>query len=399
METKNRPDMKIITLFLLPITCALVSYSIQKIIYISEKKKLFDEPTENRKIHLISTPNLGGVAIFATMVFISSLLLPSLHMEEIRYVCAGAILLFFLGLMDDLVGVDPTKKLMAQVIAALLLVIPGDLRITGLHGFLGMGEFPYALSVVASTLFILLVINALNLIDGINCLAGGIALLNCIAFATLFGSMHMDGCFFLCVGLAGCLLGFLLFNRTPARIFMGDTGSLFLGYMLAFFSIKFIEGNAVHQTRVIPGPTGAGSFTVVLSMLIIPVYDTLRVFILRIKARRSPFLADRNHIHHLLLDLGLSHMQATGVLLLVNIAAVLLAFSTSELPLSLQMVIVLSLILVLNRVLVRMVAKRRQMATAAREKIYSDVPGMMGTAAAAKVNAKQAVANKEVEIV
>jgi UDP-N-acetylmuramyl pentapeptide phosphotransferase/UDP-N-acetylglucosamine-1-phosphate transferase len=348
--------MSLLILLLFPVTCALVGYSIRKIIYISEKKHLFDEPTETRKIHLTKTPNLGGVAIFATMIFVSCLFLPSLHVEGIRYICACSILLFFLGVTDDLVGIDPFKKMMAQVIVALLLTIPGDIRITG---FPGLGELPYTVSVAFSVLFILLVINAFNLIDGINCLAGGIGLLNCIVFAFLFWHMHQEGYFFLCVSLAGCLTGFLLFNRTPARIFMGDTGSLFLGFLIAVLAIRFIGLNASPATRVITGVSGASGMTAVLALLMIPIYDTLRVFFLRIRRGKSPFTADKNHIHHLLLELRLSHMQATGILLLVNAATLLFAFATGELPLLFQLLIIISFVMVMNRILVKAVVRQR----------------------------------------
>ena len=350
-------------ILMFPVTCALVCYSIQKIIYISEKKHLFDEPTEDRKIHLTRTPNLGGVAIFATMLFVSFLLFPSIHVEGLRYICAGAVLLFFMGLTDDVVGVDPIKKMILQIIVALLITIPANIRISSWHHFLGLTEMSYVVSIIFSVLFILLVINAFNLIDGIDCLAGSIGLLNCLVFAYYFWQMHDDGYFFLSVTLSGCLTGFLFFNRTPARIFMGDTGSLFLGFLAAILAIRFIGLSGTiepvaGETAAVRSAGGSG-VAIVLALMILPIYDTLRVFFIRIIRRGSPFRADKNHIHHLLLDLRLSHLQAVTALLMVNAGALGLVFATGEWPLEYQLLILLAYILLMNGVLLAAISRQR----------------------------------------
>ncbi|HMH22002.1 MAG TPA: MraY family glycosyltransferase [Puia sp.] len=347
-------------LFIFPVTFALVWYMIRKIIYISEKKHLFDEPVGNRKIHLASTPNLGGVAIFATMLFVSFLFFPAMHVEGLRYICACAVLLFFLGLTDDIVGVNPAKKLVAQVIVALLITIPANMRITGFHGFLGWQEMSYPVSIIFSVLFILLVINAFNLIDGIDCLAGGIGLLTCCVFACYFWRMHEEGYFFLSVAMCGCLTGFLIFNRTPARIFMGDTGSLFLGFMASVLAIRFIGSGAVVPGAAASGGSAGGSaIAIVAALLIIPVYDTMRVFFVRLRRGKSPFAADKRHIHHLLLDLRLSHLQATSVLLVVNILALVLAFATRDLAPEFQLLILAFFMLLMNGILLTVLSRQR----------------------------------------
>ena len=310
------------SMLIFPMTFILVCYSIRKIIYVAHSKHLFDEPSELRKIHIEKTPNLGGVAIFFSMVIVSCFILPHTSIGNQSYILASGIIIFFLGLTDDLVGMDPNKKILGQLVAALVIVLPGGYRFTGFHGFFGLGQVHYWVSIILSVLFILFITNAFNLIDGIDQLAGGIGLLTCLVFAYFFHGMHEAGLFYLAVALSGCLAGFLVFNRSPARIFMGDTGSLFLGFIIAVFSINFIELNdpAAGVFKLAAAPF-RNSPAILFGLMIIPIYDTLRVFILRIAGGKSPFAADRNHLHHNLIDLGLSHLQATGILLLVSVIA------------------------------------------------------------------------------
>jgi len=193
-------------------------------------------------------------------------------------------------------------------------------------------------------------INAFNLIDGINCLAGSIGFLVCAIFAFYFWQMHHTELLFLALAMCGSLGGFLFFNRTPARIFMGDTGSMFLGFIVAFFSINFIELNKAGYTGFVQ-PQFQSAPALVFGLLIIPVFDTCRVFILRILKKKSPFLADRNHIHHRLIDLNLSHLQATGVLLIVNIITLLPVFLLAKFRTEIVLLVMLVFVLVLNRIL------------------------------------------------
>lgn len=313
-------------IFIFAANFLLVCYSIRKIIYIAHKKHLFDEPSEVRKIHLTKTPNLGGIAIFAALVFTSSLFLSYVDIPKINYLIFVSLVLFILGTTDDLVGVNPTKKIIAQLAVALIITMLSDCRITHLHGFLGINELPFIVGIVLSSIFIIFMINAFNLIDGIDCLAGSIGLLVCLCFAFYFWKMQQTGLLFIAVATAGCLAGFLLFNITPARIFMGDTGSMFLGFITAVFSINFIE-----LTKPVLFNKG-GSITgsapaIVVGLLIIPIFDTLRIFVLRLIQKRSPFTADKNHIHHRLVDIGFTHLQSTGILVFVNFLVLLLVLT------------------------------------------------------------------------
>ena len=337
------------------LTFVLVCYAIRKIIYISHKKHLFDEPSELRKVHITRTPNLGGVAIFSVVLIAACFFLPRTGGDHQNYVLAGSIVIFFLGLTDDLVGMNPNKKIFGQLVAALIVVLPGGMHFTSWQGFLGLGEMPYWLGVLTGVLFILLITNAFNLIDGINCLAGSIGLLACLGFTCLFWKMQMTGYYFLALALCGCLAGFLIYNRTPARIFMGDTGALLLGFILSVFSIVFIESNKAGLFIV---PLFKGAPAIVLGLLIIPIYDTLRVFILRIIQGKLPFSADRSHLHHRLIDLGLSHIQATGVLLLANIITGWFVVAFQEVPVESRVFGVIVFVLLMNWVLGRIYGRR-----------------------------------------
>ncbi len=310
-------------------TLFIVCFSIKKIIYVAKKCHLFDNPNEIRKVHLDKTPNLGGVAIYITLITCASIFVSYYPIPKINYIFVASIIIFTLGLTDDLVGVDPKKKFFAQFLASLTVTVIANIRFTSFYGIFGIGEIPYGLSIFLSVLFIIFLINAFNLIDGINCLAGGVALLANIVFAICFWQMQQYGIMLLAIAICGVLIGFLFYNKTPAKIFMGDTGSLSLGFIMAIFSINFIESNNALVLQHKPSFTSAA--VIVLGLLIVPIFDALRVFILRILKGKSPFDADRNHIHHRLLDLNLTHLKATATLLAVNILFVTIVFSFNNL--------------------------------------------------------------------
>lgn len=326
-------------------------YGLRQIIFISHKTHLFDEPSEDRKIHGTRTPKLGGVAIFASVLAASFFFLSYTSIPHVNYLLFSCSILFILGVTDDLVDVNPSRKIIAQAVAALAVTVFGEYRFTGFNGLFGLAQMPYPLSIAVSFLFVLFLTNAFNLIDGINCLAGGIGLLACLTFSFYFSSMHQEGFMLTSLALCGALACFLLFNRTPARIFMGDTGSTLLGFIIAIFAIHFIEGNPEPASKV-NSPVG-----LTLALLIVPTFDTLRIFTIRLSRRKSPFLADRNHIHHRLIDMGLTHLQATGILVIATIAALMLTL----LPLGTELLLVLLALYAigLNALLSILLARRR----------------------------------------
>jgi UDP-GlcNAc:undecaprenyl-phosphate/decaprenyl-phosphate GlcNAc-1-phosphate transferase len=295
------------------IACFVAVIAVPVIIKISELKSLM-EKTGERRSHKVPTPTFGGVAIFAA-VLISYFLWPfdnAAEAYQTNLSIAGMTILFFVGIKDDLVGVDPAKKLLFQLLSALILVFFGNLRVDYLYGILGFTHIEEAISVLLTCFIFIALTNAINLIDGIDGLAGGICTIACAAFGGWFlltGHVSM-AC--LAASLVGGLLGFLRFNFSrTSKIFMGNTGSLILGFMLAFFAVRFVSMNASFRFE----PTAFFNAPIIaIVILIVPIFDTLRMFTVRILAGRSPFSADRNHFHHILLDNGLSHAQATSVL-------------------------------------------------------------------------------------
>ncbi|ATP57988.1 undecaprenyl-phosphate alpha-N-acetylglucosaminyl 1-phosphate transferase [Pedobacter ginsengisoli] len=304
----------------------IVAFAIPPIITVSLRKRLFDDPNESRKIHKRIIPNFGGVAIFTGFLFSCSIFIPSQVLPEANVLMAGGLVLFMIGLKDDIIGLGPGIKFVAQFLSACIVAIVANIRISDLHGVFGVYDIPYYASITLTVFFIVGIVNAFNLIDGIDGLAGSIGLVLSMIFGVLFYKSGDLGWAYLATSLAGALLGFLFFNVTPARIFMGDSGSLLLGFIAAVLSIKFI--NVSLSENVMTGPfqitSGIG---LVSAILIIPVFDTLRVFTLRILRGTSPFTADSNHIHHRLLSLGLSHVQATLVLSSVNVVFIIAALS------------------------------------------------------------------------
>lgn len=310
--------MNFLLLLVLPaITSFVITYcGIPSIIKVARQKGLFDEPNEIRKIHRTSIPTLGGVAIFAGVLISATIYIDFTRVPGLSYGVAALLLLFFTGVKDDIIPLSPNKKLIAELLAAGIIVIRCDIRLTSMYGFCWVYELSYPVSILLSIFTLLVIINAMNLIDGINGLAGGIGLIVSAVFGYLFYLMGQMEMALLTFALCGALIGFLRFNLTnQAQIFMGDTGSLIIGLLLGIFTIKFIELNRITGTLFHPEFAPIFAF----SLLIIPLYDTLRVFVVRLNKGKSPFSGDRNHLHHLLIDSGLDHWQASILLYHINI--------------------------------------------------------------------------------
>jgi UDP-N-acetylmuramyl pentapeptide phosphotransferase/UDP-N-acetylglucosamine-1-phosphate transferase len=293
----------------------LVFLAIPSIINIARVKHLYDLPDE-RKTHAEAVPTLGGVAIFAGVIFSIILWTPFEVFGDLQYILAAFVIIFLVGAKDDILPMSPYRKMMGQVFACFILVFKAQVRLTSFYGVFGIHALPEAASIIVSVFTILVIINAFNLIDGINGLTGALATLISVTLGTWFYLIDRVDLAIIAASLAGATIAFLRYNVTPARIFMGDTGSMLIGLISAILVIEFIEVHAEIPTspyafRAVPA--------VAVSILILPLFDTLRVFTLRILRGGSPFKADRNHIHHLLIDLGLGHMQATMILLAVNI--------------------------------------------------------------------------------
>lgn len=295
--------------------------AIPAIMKVAEEKKLFDLP-DSRKLHATPIASLGGVGIFLGF-FLSCLLTISTEQNShIQFFFASAIVIFFLGLKDDILIISALKKILGQLAAAAILIHLANIRIESMHGILGLSVLPEPLSYLISYITIIVIINAYNLIDGVDGLAGSLGILTTSVFGIYFFSANMPVYSLMAFGMAGSLLAFLVFNFSPAKIFMGDSGSLLLGLVNAILVIKFI---AVADAPGAQAPIESTA-AVAVSILVVPLLDTLRVFSIRIAKGRSPFAPDRNHIHHLLLDKGMNHRSVTVTCVGLNISFIVMAY-------------------------------------------------------------------------
>jgi UDP-N-acetylmuramyl pentapeptide phosphotransferase/UDP-N-acetylglucosamine-1-phosphate transferase len=318
-----------LTLTLAFITAFTVTHlALRPTIRIALNKHLCDEPSDRRS-HKVRTPSLGGVPIFAGLFFSLVLWTPFSQFGNLQFILCAFIILFLIGIKDDIEDMQANRKFLAQLLAVVIVVLNSDVRLTGFYGFFGWeATMPYWLSVAFSMFTILVIINGVNLIDGINGLAGGITILVAGTLGIWF--LLIDHLEFATLAMAtvGATVAFLRYNITPARIFMGDTGSLILGMVLAILTVEFIALNAelpsTHHWHL------EGIPAVAIGVMFLPLFDTFRVFITRIYRGVSPFKPDRRHIHHLLIDYGYSHMRATGILLLINTGFILLVFNLHD---------------------------------------------------------------------
>lgn len=324
----------------------VVLFTMPSLIKVARMKHLVDEPSEARKLHQRSVPTIGGIIIFAAIIFSYALWFPQASLlgaadkgykelylamgqayRDFKFILAAMVLLFFIGVKDDIIGFAPVKKLIGHMVVGYILVIMADIRINSLHGIFGVWELPEYISIAFSFFVYVVLVNAFNLIDGVDGLAGGIGAIASVAFGTWLywaGDVSLS---FLAFVLAGALFGFLVFNSHPARIFMGDSGSLIIGAILAVLAMKVVD----HDTSKLPQwleqiPTPI--FT--MAVLAYPMVDTLRVFVLRTARGVSPFSADRNHIHHRLLALGLGHRGTSFVLYGYSILVITLSLMTRK---------------------------------------------------------------------
>lgn len=295
--------------------------AIPVVLQIAEQKKLFDVP-DQRKVHTLPVPSLGGVGIFGGFLLASLLSIQSYNNPEFQYFFAAALVIFFLGLKDDLLVLSASKKFIGQVIAASILIHLGGIRLDSMHGLFGFENVPVGFGLALSYLTIIVVINSFNLIDGVDGLASCLGIFTTLIFGSYFFIVGEQAYSLLAFAMTGSLIAFLIFNHNPAKIFMGDSGSLMIGLVNAILVIKFI--NTASQSYItIPVESAVA---VGFSILIVPLLDTLRVFSIRIYNGRSPFTPDRNHIHHLLLEKGFGHKAITFICVAINAGFVALAY-------------------------------------------------------------------------
>lgn len=314
--------------------------TIPPIVNIAKKHNLLVYPN-HRDSHNGGISRLGGLAIFISIVF-SLIFFSGINtMLYFRSILTAIIILFFVGLHDDLDNVIAWKKLIWEAITSLLVIFGGKMYFTNLYGFLGISELYFIPSVLITVLVFVSIINAFNLVDGIDGLASGL----CIQISLIFGlQFFINGAYkfsILSAIVTGAVLAFYIFNvySKKYKLFMGDSGSLVLGFLIGLMVWRFCELNLQPDLvfRVYAAPA------VAMGILSVPLFDTLRVIVLRLSKHQSPFTADRKHVHHILLDLGFSHAKVRTSLLSFNLGMALLGYGLQTLIHSVLLIILILL--------------------------------------------------------
>jgi len=308
----------IFTFFAFITSFVIVFRAIPSIIDVSGWKGLGDRPDGKRKLHRQTIPNLGGVALFGGFLISYGIWVGVYSPPYLHVLVASLLILFFIGVKDDLHTMNNYNKVLCQFIAAGIIVFIGGIKIPGLDGLMGITTFPLYAGEFFSIFTIVIIINAYNLIDGVDGLAGMITALGCSVFGVWFlaGGHYTEA--ILSFSMVGALAGFIWYNFQPAKIFMGDTGSQLLGFIMAVSGFRLVQLNATTPGFLVDSPA-----VFIFSVMIIPMFDTLRVIIVRLYKGVSPMKADRNHLHHSLLRLGLSPAKITLYLSLFNVVIVL----------------------------------------------------------------------------
>lgn len=335
---------------------SLTYLAIPSIVRVATAKHIYDEPDDQRRSHDTPVPRLGGIAIFAGVVLSVTLWTPFQVFADLQYILCALVIIFLIGFRDDVHAISAVYKMIGQVFAAFILVFKANIKLTSLYGIFGIYQLPDIASIPLSIFTIIVIINAFNLIDGINGLSGSITVLISITLGLWYLLINRLEIAVLAFSLAGAVIAFLKYNFTPAKIFMGDTGSLLIGLVCSTLTIKFIElhrelPDSVYSFNAVPA--------VAVGILILPLFDTLRVFTMRILRGRSPMSPDRNHIHHLLIDSGLNHMQATGILVSVNLLFIFMVFTLQGIGTLNLLLVILGFATLLSGLLFLIARKRR----------------------------------------
>ncbi|WP_421823931.1 MraY family glycosyltransferase [Flagellimonas oceanensis] len=288
-----------------------------------EHKRLMDDPN-NRSSHNLKTPTLGGVSFYFTLILVFFFIKNWHEYGEDMYIIPGLTILFVVGLKDDLVVLSPGTKLASQILAVSFILVNDSFGIESLNGFLNIYEIPYYLYLAIGGFVMLTIINSYNLIDGIDGLASIVGIVIMVIYTTIFYLSEEYFFALMAIAMNACLMAFFGFNvSSNKKIFMGDTGSLTVGFIVSILTLKFLALE----------PTAYGDLPfllenaplIAISILIVPLFDTARVFTIRIANKKGPFSPDRNHIHHVLIDYwGLSHKQASFIIGCFNIIFVVL---------------------------------------------------------------------------
>ncbi len=344
-----------------PVLSILVSFFIglcfmPLVINIAKSRNFVVKPNK-RTSHVGAIPNIGGINIFIsfllTVFFFSYGII-----SQLQFTIIGVFIILIVGFVDDLIDIKVIWKLFGELASAFFLIVVADIRLSNLHGFLGIHELSISISYMLSFFVFIVIINALNLIDGVDGLASGLGILYCLFFASYFWLTARIELSISAFAMVGSLFVFFLYNvfGGSRKIFMGDSGSLLLGYMITLYVFEFCEMNAKGDLQQIYKMRAAPA--VAICVLSVPLFDTLRVMLTRIKKKVSPFHPDRNHIHHLLLKTGLKHRQVTFVLLVVSLGFIALGIIGRDWSIWKLVILAFTIAIILTMMLWRIVDKK-----------------------------------------
>ncbi|MBS4072728.1 MAG: undecaprenyl/decaprenyl-phosphate alpha-N-acetylglucosaminyl 1-phosphate transferase [Algoriphagus sp.] len=315
------------------------------VISVLKKAKIGDSPG-GRKIHKRFTPSMGGIAFMSATYIALAIWGWQYPLPDIRFLLGAIALMFFVGFRDDMVELKAKHKILGQLVAVLLVIVAGDIRIKEFHGFLGIDQLPLLVSYGFSAFVLLALTNAFNLIDGLDGLAGTVAVISLSLLGGWFYIQGLESLAVLSFTLLGGVLSFLVFNWHPAKIFMGDTGSLALGFSLGSLIIAFMEYNSslAEGTFLKFEP----SFTIGIVLMIYPLYDMARVFTKRLSKGKHPMSADKSHVHHFLMRSGLKHNEVALLLGFVQLVLIGLVISLGSYTDNLVLPILSAVVLLLG---------------------------------------------------
>lgn len=333
----------------------ITRFAIPPIVYTSRLKNLC-AASNGRTLHKKTTPTLGGIAVFAGFIVSTVIFAGTYFKFDLQYIICGLVIVFFIGIKDDITITDPWKKLAGQILAAGIIAILADIRINNFYGLFGINQIPYIPSILFTIFVFLVIINGFNLIDGIDGLASGVGIVTSLVFGIWFwitGNIAFTILGFTFAASSSALFYFNVFGEKN-KLFLGDTGSLVTGFVLSVLTCRFLQfdlfGNGIVYIQSAPA--------VAVGILIIPLFDTLRVFALRIVQGKSPFVADRQHIHHYLIQLGNTHLQATLILISVNLFFIVLCYLLQGIGILQLTILILGIASLMSYILVIFAKKR-----------------------------------------
>ena len=315
----------------LMISAAFVAVVLPTIVRTANRMHLYDSQ-DDRKVHKGNVPRLGGISFVPSILFSLLLVISVMSiyspvslkfsygpLTEVMLAMSGCVVLYLVGIVDDVIGVSYKYKFMIQLLASVMICASG-LWIRNLYGIFGIHDLHPLLGIPLTVLVVVLIINSVNLIDGIDGLASGLCIMGTIGYSVVFFHRNMNIYMLLAAAMLGLLIVFYLYNTLgrpgKLKIFMGDTGSLSMGYLLAFFAIKLVN----IDSPMLGNPDGGGYFIYAASVILIPVMDVFRVFYARIRDGRGPFFPDKRHIHHKFMALGFSMRQARYLIFSISVS-------------------------------------------------------------------------------